>query len=194
MSSKRTTQPEAVRITGLKPKTGGLPGSQASSTPNESDLANQKLAAELSGTEDLALAERLVAQATGAVTDYMGMEMNMAYALAALRGIGPQDGLEGLVASQLVGMYSLTMELMSRAALKGQTDLGVEVNLNRAIKASGAFVRLMDALSRYRGKGEQKMTVEHVHVHKGGQAIVGAVSQSNRQTNRKVRRDDNDSK
>src|SRR3954470_16049819 len=33
----------------------------------------------------------------------------------------------------------------------------------------------MEALSRYRGKGQQKVTVEHVHVHAGGQAVVGAV-------------------
>jgi hypothetical protein len=35
----------------------------------------------------------------------------------------------------------------------------------------------MEALQRYRGKGEQKMVVEHVHVHQGGQAIVGSVHQ-----------------
>jgi len=34
------------------------------------------------------------------------------------------------------------------------------------------FASLTEALSRYRGKGEQKMIVEHVHVHKGGQAIA----------------------
>jgi len=28
----------------------------------------------------------------------------------------------------------------------------------------------------YRGKAQQKVTVEHVHVHSGGQAIVGAVT------------------
>jgi hypothetical protein len=28
---------------------------------------------------------------------------------------------------------------------------------------------------RHRGKGQQKGTVEHVHVHNGGQAIVGNV-------------------
>jgi hypothetical protein len=32
------------------------------------------------------------------------------------------------------------------------------------------------ALNRHRGKGHQKVTVEHVHVHEGGQAIVGNVS------------------
>ena len=34
----------------------------------------------------------------------------------------------------------------------------------------------MDALGRHRGKGQQKVTVEHVHVNAGGQAIVGAVA------------------
>jgi hypothetical protein len=36
----------------------------------------------------------------------------------------------------------------------------------------------MEALRNYRSKGEQKMTVQHVHVAGGGQAIVGNVSAS----------------
>ena len=35
--------------------------------------------------------------------------------------------------------------------------------------------RKLEALNRHRGKGQQKVTVEHVHVHEGGQAIVGNV-------------------
>jgi hypothetical protein len=31
---------------------------------------------------------------------------------------------------------------------------------------------LLDALNRHRGKGQQKVTVEHVHVAPGGQAVV----------------------
>ena len=34
---------------------------------------------------------------------------------------------------------------------------------------------LLDALNRHRGKGQQKVVVEHVHVHAGGQAVVGAI-------------------
>jgi hypothetical protein len=34
---------------------------------------------------------------------------------------------------------------------------------------------LLDALNRQRGKGQQKVTVEHVHVHSGGQVVVGVV-------------------
>ena len=33
----------------------------------------------------------------------------------------------------------------------------------------------MEALNRHRGKGQQKVTVEHVTVNAGGQAIVGSV-------------------
>jgi hypothetical protein len=57
------------------------------------------------------------------------------------------------------------------------------VNVNRASKLIRTFASQMEALSRYRGKGEQKMVVEHIHVHKGGQAIVGSVSQRNTQHN-----------
>ena len=34
----------------------------------------------------------------------------------------------------------------------------------------------VEALKRYRSGGEQKMTIQHVHVAEGGQAIVGNVS------------------
>ena len=38
------------------------------------------------------------------------------------------------------------------------------------------FAAQMSALKEYRSKGEQKMTVQHVHVAEGGQAIVGNVN------------------
>jgi hypothetical protein len=34
----------------------------------------------------------------------------------------------------------------------------------------------MESLNRHRGKGQQKMTVEHVHINSGGQAIIGNVN------------------
>jgi hypothetical protein len=35
--------------------------------------------------------------------------------------------------------------------------------------------RALQQLSEHRGKGQQRVTVEHVHVHSGGQAVVGVV-------------------
>jgi hypothetical protein len=43
-------------------------------------------------------------------------------------------------------------------------------------KLTRTFAAQMSALKEYRSKGEQKMTVQHVHVAEGGQAIVGNVS------------------
>jgi hypothetical protein len=43
-----------------------------------------------------------------------------------------------------------------------------------------AFTTQMDALSNLRRGGRQKVVVEHVHVHPGGQAIVGDVTHTGR--------------
>jgi hypothetical protein len=47
--------------------------------------------------------------------------------------------------------------------------------LSQANKLSRTYATLLEALNRHRGKGQQKVTVEHVHVHSGGQAVVGTV-------------------
>ena len=56
-----------------------------------------------------------------------------------------------------------------------QTLEGRRENLNQANKLARTYATLIDALNRHRGKGQQKVTVEHVHVHAGGQAVVGMV-------------------
>jgi hypothetical protein len=45
-------------------------------------------------------------------------------------------------------------------------------------KLARTFAAQVAALKDYRSKGEQKMTVQHVHVAEGGQAIVGNVNAS----------------
>jgi hypothetical protein len=67
------------------------------------------------------------------------------------------------------------MECYRRAMLGEQTFEGHRENLNQANKLSRSFAILLDALNRHRGKGQQRVTVEHVHVHSGGQAVVGLV-------------------
>ncbi len=64
-----------------------------------------------------------------------------------------------------------------RSAMIGEQSFeGRKENLNQANKLSRTYVTLLEALNRHRGKGiQQRVTVEHVHVHSGGQALVGAV-------------------
>jgi hypothetical protein len=94
---------------------------------------------------------------------------------AALAGIGPKDEIEGMIGAQLIAAHSAAMECYRRAMLFEQTFGGRRENLSQANKLSRTYAVLLDALNRHRGKGQQKVTVEHVHVHAGGQAVVGTV-------------------
>jgi hypothetical protein len=80
-----------------------------------------------------------------------------------------------MIAVQLLAAHNATMECYRRAMIPEQTLEGRSENLNQANKLSRTYVVLLDALNRHRGKGQQKVTVEHVHVHSGGQAVVGMV-------------------
>lgn len=95
--------------------------------------------------------------------------------VAALVGIGPKDELEGMMAAQLIAAHNAAMECYRRAMIGEQTFEGRSENLAQANKLSRTFAVLLEALNRHRGKGQQKVTVEHVHVHAGGQAVVGTL-------------------
>jgi hypothetical protein len=96
--------------------------------------------------------------------------------IAGLIGIGPKDEIEGMIAAQLIAAHNAAMECYRRAMIAEQTLEGRRENLNQVNKLSRTYAVLLDALNRHRGKGQQKVTVEHVHVHSGGQAVVGMVS------------------
>ena len=91
--------------------------------------------------------------------------------VAALVGIGPKDELEGMMAAQLIAAHNAAMECYRRAMIGEQTFEGRRENLAQANKLSRTYATLLEALNRHRGKGQQKVTVEHVHVHSGGRAV-----------------------
>lgn len=96
--------------------------------------------------------------------------------VSSMRGINPQDEIEGMLATQMIGLHNAAMECMRRAMMQEQTFNGRNCNLSQANKLSRSYATLVESLQKYRGKGQQKMTVEHVHVNKGGQAIIGNVN------------------
>jgi hypothetical protein len=96
--------------------------------------------------------------------------------VGALIGIAPKDELEGMMAAQLIAAHNAAMECYRRAMIGEQTFEGRRENLAQANKLSRTYAALLEALNRHRGKGQQKVTVEHVHVHAGGQAVVGMVA------------------
>jgi hypothetical protein len=96
--------------------------------------------------------------------------------IAALVGVGPKDELEGMMAAQLIAAHNAAMKCYRRAVLTEQSLEARREDLSQANKLSRTYATLLEALDRHRGKGQQKVTVEHVHVHQGGQAVVGVVT------------------
>jgi hypothetical protein len=94
----------------------------------------------------------------------------------ALICISPRDEFEGMLAAQLIACHNASMECHRRAMLLEQTFEGRHENLNQANKLSRTYAMLLGSLNHHRGKGQQTVTVEHVHVHEGGQAVVGVVT------------------
>lgn len=95
--------------------------------------------------------------------------------LATLHGIQPRDVVEGLIAAQMIGVHNLTMEFMSRSLHANATEEGVDRNVNRITKLLRLFNSQVETLNKYRNRGQQQVTVQHVQVN-GGQAIVGQVN------------------
>jgi hypothetical protein len=96
--------------------------------------------------------------------------------LAFLASVKPGDAVEGMIATQLYASHAAAMECYRRAMIPGQAVEAKQINLTLAAKLSKANAAQVEALKKYRSKGQQKVLVEHVHVYQGGQAIVGQVT------------------
>ena len=53
-------------------------------------------------------------------------------------------------------------------------------------KLSRTYVALLEALNRHRGKGQQKVTVEHVHVHQAARPSLDTLNTRGRGMGRKT--------
>ena len=102
---------------------------------------------------------------------WQAIEFVYVFAMWAVIGIGARDEVEGMLAVQMVGTHYAATRALRRLKGSGMRDN----DGNIATKFLRTFAAQIEALRRYRGKGQQKMTIEHVHIHKGGQAIVGSV-------------------
>lgn len=96
-------------------------------------------------------------------------------ALGFIRSINPRDPTEACLAAQMAATHNAVMIFARR--------LNHVENITQQDSAIAAFNKLtrsycaqMEALKRYRSTGEQKVTVTHVSVSDGGQAIVGNVT------------------
>lgn len=108
------------------------------------------------------------------------MMAKIARAIELYEDLKPADGLEGMLAIQMVGTHHAALECFRMAAVPNQTLASRDMNLKHATKLMALYAQQVAALDKHRGKGQQKVTVEHVYVAPGGQAIVGNVEAGSR--------------
>ena len=102
-------------------------------------------------------------------------ERRITASIKMLKGIQPSNELEGTLAVQMIATHEAAMECLRRSMTTPQTSDGHDHNLKHATKLLALFTQQLEALSRLRGKGQQKVTVEYVNIESGAQAVVGNV-------------------
>ncbi|WP_282064867.1 hypothetical protein [Aliiroseovarius marinus] len=101
------------------------------------------------------------------------------FLLSVVRGVQPRDELESMLAVQMGAIHQATMMMARR--LNHVDNIAQQDAAERALnKLARTYATQMEALKRYRTGGQQKVTVEHVTVNDGGQAIVGSVEHGGR--------------
>ena len=91
----------------------------------------------------------------------------------AMLGMAPSDIVESQLCSRLLILNSRANHYMS-IATTAEYQKVIDLNINRATKLMRLYNETLEALNRYRRKGEQRVTVQHVYVNKGGQAVVAS--------------------
>jgi hypothetical protein len=128
------------------------------------------------GTTSTSFMDILVRQLINAGTQ--GREPDQAsvnFMLSVVKGIEPRDEIEAMLAAQMAAVHMASMTFARRLA--HVDTIPQQDSAERAFnKLTRTFTIQMEALKRYRTGGQQKVTVEHVTVQAGGQAIVGNVS------------------
>jgi hypothetical protein len=140
----------------------------------------QALLMEALATTDPCFVVGFIAQlADAAAQDRKVDERELNFMLSVVKGIKPKDQMEAMLAAQMAAVHMATMTFASRLEHAG--NIPQQDSAERAFnKLARTFAAQVEALKRYRTGGEQKVTVEHVTVNEGGQAIVGNVAHRGR--------------
>lgn len=96
--------------------------------------------------------------------------------LQQIAELKPQSYLESMLISQMIQVNNATGHCMDSAFREGQGFKVRELYANLAIKFQRTFVAQVETLQKLRGKGGQRVVVEHVTVQAGGQAVVGNIT------------------
>ncbi len=146
------------------------------SLAHERQDVGYRLLAEALGTADPDFVNGLVDQLAGATRRNGKLaEAELNFLLAVIKDVKPRDQCEAMLAAQMAVVHKQMMVFARRLGNVDTIDQQ-DSALNGFTKLARTYLMQMDALKRSRTGGEQTVTVQHVNVNEGAQAIVGNVT------------------
>ena len=141
------------------------------------ELVGQTLIMEVLASADRDFVQGIVSQLANASRHGQDIdEHRLNFMLSVIKGIEARNQLEAMLAAQMAAVHMASMTFAGRLA--HVDDIPQQDSAERAFnKLTRTFAMQMEALNRYRSGAEQKVTLQHVSVAEGGQAIVGNVTQ-----------------
>jgi len=139
----------------------------------------RKMLTQATGVKDLDLAARIIGQVSHIQAVWpLGNASGAVQAAADIMlEIKPESLMEALLATQMIGVHHAGLSCLLRTAFPGKSVEDLDAYARVATRLMRLSMEQVEVMTKLKGKtGRQKVTVEQVHVHDGGQAIVGAVS------------------
>jgi hypothetical protein len=147
-------------------------------TPEQLVAEIKMLVCEATGTQRCDVADRIINQVSSA--QVFPRPRNDAdhfdKAIAVISELAPQNATEAMLAVQMIATNDAALMFLRRAT-DGQSLAVADASVLWATRLMRLHLDQIEAMQKLKGKTRhQKVVVEHVHVHQGGQAIVGAIS------------------
>ncbi|NOJ47055.1 hypothetical protein [Bradyrhizobium archetypum] len=137
----------------------------------------EQLMANALGVADLEAMHGLLRQLVKAsVSGESPDEVDLSFMISMVKSIRPRDSVEAMLVAQMVSVHVMAMRCAHHLA--NADDLAQHDSAARALgRLARTFPAQIEALNRYRSRGEPAITVQNVSVEDGGKAIVGNVTQ-----------------
>jgi hypothetical protein len=173
---------QRCRLPPVRVRLGRSDAYVAQTHPPDGDSKNwwQRLKNALGTTSsDFVSASLLQVQAAARSPFGTTSETAMNAALAMIAAADPKNEIEGAFAVQMACTHTAAMAVLANIDRLG-TERRIALFVSAASRLLRAYATQMEVFRRLRNGGQQFLRVEHIHIHQGGQAIIGNVKKADR--------------
>ena len=102
-------------------------------------------------------------------------ETTLNAAIAVISSLNPQTELAALMAVQIVATSFVGLKFLSQSQ-RHMDEIYIDVYGGFATKLFRLQLEMIQSLDRHQRGNKQTVEVRHVHIHSGGQGVVGIIN------------------